>query len=421
MTNHMDSLFRMSTVDISDRLNAMLEAERKPHYRCRDYLHHRSRSSISMPMPSQRSTPSSSKQQRRQRPRQPTITPITPITSITPIKNLITPASRGKIVQWLYDCVDYLELQRECVAVAMGYVDQFMSISMDDNNNDGDNNDGMPGCGCRRDHERVVARAAANATVYQLVAISALFLAAKQSDVKLTTIDAEVLARVSHGSYSANEILDMENTLLDALRWRVCRPTALGVAHHVIALLNKRSSSSRTGASPDDVDRRRRRTASVLDFTRLQIELSVSDYDASVLRRPSAVALASVLNSMELLDFTSRERRDLARALADWTHPKYWTGGMDPRSAEVDTTRVVLRRVFDRRSDDVVSRAAAASSPNDEKDSPSVGSSRSPTGVAFTPRSSTDGGRSKRERRRKPGPSPTCVDAASFGRLKLEP
>jgi len=400
--DHLDSLFRLSTVDISDRLNAMLEAERKPHYRCRDYLHHRSRSSISMASASERSPSrsTSSEQQRRRRP------------TVTPTKNLIAPASRGKIVQWLYDCVDYLEIERECVAVAMGYVDRFMSISIDDDNNDNNNDN---------NNARVVARAAANATVYQLVAISALFLAAKQSDVKLTMIDAEVLARVSHGSYSANEILDMENTLLDALRWRVCRPTALGVAHHVIALLNKRSSSSRTGASPDDVDRRRRRTASVLDFTRLQIELSVSDYDASVLRRPSAVALASVLNSMELLDFTSRERRDLARALADWTHPKYWTGGMDPRSAEVDTTRAVLRRVFDRRSDDVVSRAAIASSPDGEKDSPSVGSSRSPTEVACTPRSSTDGGRSKRGGRRKPGPSPTCVDAASFAKLKLDP
>ena len=178
-----------------------------------------------------------------------------------------------------------------------------------------------------------------DAIVYQLIAISLLFLAAKQAGNKLSSssvIDAEVLARVSHGSYSAKEILDTENIILNALDWRLCAPTAQGFAHELIALLvkvlnnngsgsgsrggrtSKRAdSSSSRGDPPANPDKQR--LHSVVDFTRLQIELAVADYSASALCGTSAVALASVLNSMELLDFTRGEKRNFARLISDCT------------------------------------------------------------------------------------------------------
>mmetsp|Transcript_30629 Transcript_30629/g.64796 ORF Transcript_30629/g.64796 Transcript_30629/m.64796 type:complete len:86 (+) Transcript_30629:307-564(+) len=81
----------------------------------------------------------------------------------------------------------------------MSYVDRFMSSTSNNNNN--------------KIHAKV-AEAKRDATIYQLVAIASLFLAAKQSD-KLSTIDANVLVCVSHGSYSAREIIDMESTILE--------------------------------------------------------------------------------------------------------------------------------------------------------------------------------------------------------------
>ena len=45
----------------------------------------------------------------------------------------ILPKSRAKIAMWLYDVADYLELDRECVAAAMGCVDRFMSGSSSGN------------------------------------------------------------------------------------------------------------------------------------------------------------------------------------------------------------------------------------------------------------------------------------------------
>ena len=303
----------------------------------------------------------------------------------------------------------------------MGYVDRFMSSS---SSNDSSS--------C---HKKVVAEAKRDATIYQLVAISALFLAAKQSD-KLSMIDAEILVRVSHGSYSVQEILAMENTLLDALQWRLCGPTSLSVAYHAIALLAKvvdrkqqqqqqRRGSSSTAPGSSGSSSNRQRISSVIDFTRLQIELAISDYATSVLRNPSTIALASILNSMELLDFTPQEKRSFGRALTDWTN-------LNSHSEEVADTRMELHQVFDRQSNDVMSRANAATasssssrSSNKKKDSSSfystVSSSRSPVEVSeFTPRSSTST-RRKKPRRRKQEPSPTCVDALNFEKLRLEP
>ena len=190
---------------------------------------------------------------------------------------MITPASRAKIVQWLYDCVDYLELQRDCVAVAMSYVDRFMSRC---SGADGFASSGSSS-GNQRKMRAVVFEAQRDATVYQLVA-------AKRDDVRAcVAIDASVLARISHGSYSHHEILSMERTLLAGLGWRICGPTASEAADHAVALLARW------------LRRRHRdtRLSSVADFVRLQIELSVADYDASALRRPTTMALAAYVDT----------------------------------------------------------------------------------------------------------------------------
>jgi len=408
----MDSLFRLPTRDIADRLNAMLESERQPCYRRRDYL----RSSQPPPPPrsvrtrspsrSRRGSSISQRSQSRSASRCSAATARTSKCSAASTRHSrqcrsrhssrsqqqqqkreqqqqpsITPVSRAKIVQWLYDCVDYLELSRECVAVAAGYVDRFMSSS-----------------------SKVVAEARNDATVYQLVAVSAIFLAAKQdSNFAVGAVDADILTKVSHGSYSVDEILTMENALLGALDWRLCDPTASGMASHLIALLARRQRRS------DD------RLSSVVDFARLQIELSVADYETSVLHRPSEVALAAVLNSMELLDFTSREEERFAKLLMKET-------GMDVRSEGIKETRAELHGVFDDQSDVLTGRAAAFSSRTDKSVSTTTSRRTSAASEFATPRSTATRRRRKEEGRRRPRPSPACVGARLDNKPKqLEP
>lgn len=312
------SFFHYPTVDIADRLQSMLETERRSQYQCRDYLYHHRRQSRRFSAPS--STFSSKAKVEN---------------SIVAANNtnIVTPALRTKIVQWLYDCVDYLELSRESVAMAMSYVDRIMSNSSRT----------MPAAA-------IVAQAKQDSMMYQLVAVSSLFLAAKQNSShhvrssSSSPIDACTLVRISHDSYSANEIIQMEKVVLEGLEWRLCGPTALSIAYDAIALLAKTLPSQ-----PD----KWRRVSSVLDFTRLQIEMSILDYNSSVLRSPSTIAMASIVNAMELLDFTSREKHAFSRILK-----KLLIFQEDIfQSPQVDKARAELHNVFDWQSSNVIDRA----------------------------------------------------------------
>jgi len=345
--------FHLATVDISDRLNAMLDTECKPHYQCGDYLSHHQRpntnSRSSRSVHSQCRSPSSSSSSRASS----SSCRRTPLNRSS--ASAVTPASRGKIVQWLYDLVDYLDLQRECVAVAMSYVDRFVSSSSSK---------------LESHHAKKVAEAQQDATIYQLVAISSLFLAAKQSD-KMAIIDANVLVCVSHGSYSAQEIMDMESIIVEVLDWRLCCPTSIGIAYHAIALLAKVIARRRSCSI----------ISSVVDFCRLQIELSIMDYETSVLRSPSTVALAAIVNSMELLDFEPQEKRAFGKVLMRRT-------GVDIRyntNSIIAQTSLDLHQIFDRQSKDVMRKGDVVKQEKKMNDPdancPSVSSSRSPIDV----------------------------------------
>ena len=312
------SFFHYPTVDIADRLQSMLETERRSQYQCRDYLYHHRRQSRRFSAPS--STFSSKAKVEN---------------SIVAANNtnIVTPALRTKIVQWLYDCVDYLELSRESVAMAMSYVDRIMSNSSRT----------MPAAA-------MVAQAKQDSMMYQLVAVSSLFLAAKQNSShhvrssSSSPIDACTLVRISHDSYFANEIIQMEKVVLEGLEWRLCGPTALSIAYDAIALLAKTLPSQ---------PNKWRRFSSVLDFTRLQIEMSILDYNSSVLRSPSTIAMASIVNAMELLDFTSREKHAFSRILK-----KLLIFQEDIfQSPQVDKARAELHNVFDWQSSNVIDRA----------------------------------------------------------------
>ena len=121
---NLSSLFHQSTIDITNQLNVMLDNESKIQYQCLDYLYghtyrgggsgsssrgHSSRSYTSSS--TSRSTSASTSHNRRH-------------------TSKITTSSRSKIVTWLNNCVDYLNISRVCVALAMSYVDRFMSSTL---------------------------------------------------------------------------------------------------------------------------------------------------------------------------------------------------------------------------------------------------------------------------------------------------
>ena len=314
----LSSLFDLSTATIAEQFAAMLETESRPHYHIDDYL------SAASANTSRRST--SKRKQKR-----------------------CTSASRSQIVQWLNDVADYLALPRESVSIAMSLTDRFMSVP-----------------------SRRAEKALTDVTVYQLVAVSSLFIAAK-SDSTHCIVDAKTLVNASHESYTQREIVDMESAILQSVEWRVCGTTSWAVAGHAIALLNKivhrramsTCSSARLSARAIARKGAKKQIQTVVDFTRLQVELSVGDYGLCVAHKPSTLAVASVLNSIELLDLDGSDVRSFSRTLEKLV-------GLDIHSGDVDSARKELHRVFDTQSVSVVERSSRRGSLSSEVSDQSI-------------------------------------------------
>ena len=308
------SIFRLSTGDLIDQTVVLLEQEDSPHYKCRDYLRNGSSSSSS--------------------------------------RSRVSAEARAKVARWLADIVDYFSLQRQTVAMAMSYVDIFLSLR----------------------HEKA-SEARRSVTKFQLLALVCLSIATKSLEV--AHLDVDTLVTASQGCYCADDIREMEIVVLNALQWRLCAPTTLPIAHRVIALLAKV-----VPRLTNEANKHNSLTSCLLEFTRLQLELAVTDYTSSVLRKPSAVAVASILNSMDLLDFDNRERRAFSRATTDLT-------GLDIHSVDVVEARAELNEVFDKQSEDVMSRASVSSSSSSSSRSCSSRSCRTSSSTVSTAASTT--------------------------------
>mmetsp|Transcript_19736 Transcript_19736/g.43953 ORF Transcript_19736/g.43953 Transcript_19736/m.43953 type:complete len:374 (+) Transcript_19736:65-1186(+) len=302
----LSSLFDLSTATIAEQLAAMLETESRPQYHIDDYL-----------SPSTASTNTSRRSTTKRK------------------QKRCTPESRSQIVKWLHDVADYLALPRESVSIAMSLTDRFMSVP-----------------------SRRAEKALTDVTGYQLVAVSSLFIAAKNDSIHCL-VDANTFVNASHGSYTAREIVDMESAILQSVEWRVCGTTSRAVAGHAIALLNKivhrramsTCSSARLSARAMARKGAKKQIQTVVDFTRLQVELSVGDYELCVAHKPSTLAVASVLNSIELLDLDGSDVRSFSRTLEKLV-------GLDINSGDVESARHELHRVFDAQSESVMERSS---------------------------------------------------------------
>ena len=308
-TDDIFSIFYLTTGDLIDQTLVLLEQEESTHYRCRDYLRK-----------GKGSSPNN--------------------------QSLVSPEARAKVAQWLADIVDYFDLQRQTVAMAMAYVDIFLSL---------------------RD-ERAASEARRSVTKLQLLGLVCLSIATKCLEV--AHLDVETLVGASQGCYSADNIREMEIIVLRGLQWRLCAPTCLPIAQRGIALLAKVIPRLENGENIHN-----NLISCLIEFTRLQLELAVTDYTSSVLHKPSTVALASILNSMDLLEFDSREKGAFRQAVNDLL-------GIDTHSKDIMKARQDLNEVFDKQSEDVMNRAAILSTSSSNSVYSSTASTAASTGAA---------------------------------------
>ena len=100
-------------------------------------------------------------------------------------------------------------------------------------------------------------------------------------------METSLLADLSRGCYQEMEFVHMEQTILQALKWRVNGPTQLGFVTHFMALMPSAVHPAVKNA--------------IFDYARYQTELAVAEH-ALVSAKPSEVALAAVLNAVEGMD-----------------------------------------------------------------------------------------------------------------------
>ena len=195
------------------------------------------------------------------------------------------------------------KFKRETVSVAMELVDRFLST-------------------CPPEASHFYLDVGRN---YQLLSVAAFYVSVKT--MERTALGSELLALVSDGIYTKEEIERTEKELLHGLVWKVNPPTPMQFACLILSLFTPHI------AMPDEL------VARVLDEIAYQVESSVRDYNLSQ-ERSSSIAVAAMFNAAyQLLDSGIRQEFLLALScilVGNFAHPK-----------ELQTARLRLHRALD--------------------------------------------------------------------------
>ena len=160
---------------------------------------------------------------------------------------------REKICEWCYQVVDHFDFNREVVSVAMNYLDRYLAT-------------------------RTV-----NRRIFQLAAMTALYLAIKLFEPGKLKMSS--LIDLSRGYFLAEHIVTMEDSMLQSLKWYVHPPTSFAFCRDFMRLVS------------GDIAPRARHD--VNELARFMTELSVCDY-WFIAKKPSSIALAALINAIEL-------------------------------------------------------------------------------------------------------------------------
>ncbi len=194
------------------------------------------------------------------------------------LRGVIDAEDRTKMVEWCYCVVDICQLKREAVAIAMEMVDRFLSKKLCS----------IAAMDMLRDRFQ-----------FQLLTITALYISIKIS-TKIT-LGSDFFSMISRDLYPIREIEAMEKILLQELSWRISAPTCVQTAHHILSLMS-------THVTLDETT-----WATIHNEIEYQAEYAVKDY-YFVTQRPSTVAIAAILNSIDQVD-KKHESLDAVRAV----------------------------------------------------------------------------------------------------------
>eukprot|EP00957_Ditylum_brightwellii_P179315 13660813-Ditylum_brightwellii.AAC.1 len=168
---------------------------------------------------------------------------------------------RFKMSRWCYQVVDHCGFDRESVSVAMSYLDRFLATD-------------------------VGITALIDRKTFQLVVMTTLYTAVKLLEKE--RMNPSFVTAVSGGTFTEKDITDTEIAILYALDWRIHPPTALAFTRYFLSLIPSKYASDTLKNF-------------IVEVSRLQVELAVTNY-SFVTTRPSTIAIASILNTMDFMD-----------------------------------------------------------------------------------------------------------------------
>ena len=189
-----------------------------------------------------------------------------PQSSSSPVNlRVVDEEVRTKMVDWCYSFVDTCQFERKSVAMAMEMVDRFLSKS-----------------------SKVSEAVLCDCMQFQLLTITALYVVVKINGE--TSLAIDFIVYIHQDLYTIKEIESMERTLLNELAWRISAPISGHMAHHILSLV--------VGAEQVSLDKTTWNF--ILDEMTFQAEKAVRDY-YFVTQRPSTIAIAAMLNVIDLL------------------------------------------------------------------------------------------------------------------------
>mmetsp|Transcript_31363 Transcript_31363/g.35110 ORF Transcript_31363/g.35110 Transcript_31363/m.35110 type:complete len:324 (-) Transcript_31363:103-1074(-) len=173
---------------------------------------------------------------------------------------------RSVMGKWCNDIADFCGYKRETVAIAMHCLDRFMATSSG--------------------QEILLDR-----NLYQLAAMTAMYSSVKVHEQEV--MDTHLVSRLSQGVHTTATIEAMELKMLNAIHWKINPPTPMSFTRLII---NNDLISDYYFLSPIEKE-------TIINITRIQIELTVIEYEFSSFNG-SSIAFACMLNAFEscLLD-----------------------------------------------------------------------------------------------------------------------
>jgi len=168
---------------------------------------------------------------------------------------------RFRMAEWCYQIVDFCKFKRETVFIAMSCLDRYLCSNV--------------GRSCLNDRNK-----------FQLVVMTALYTCIKIHEPE--AMEPSLIASLSRGAYTKQQVETMEFELLNAIQWRVNPPTAMAFVYYFLDLVpSNMISNDAKGVA--------------LDLAKFQTEVAVTDYDLTTVNA-SSVALASLSNAFESMD-----------------------------------------------------------------------------------------------------------------------